>query len=90
MKIRLLTKEDLPQRVEWMNNSAVYKTMHFTPPISLEKTLEWHTKNQNNASRCDVAFEDDNGQWEVLQILTIPFAKLSFIYSSTLPDRERV
>ena len=37
MKIRLLTKEDLPQRVEWMNNSAVYKTMHFTPPISLEK-----------------------------------------------------
>ena len=70
MKIRLLTKEDLPQRVEWMNNPAVYKTMHFTPPISLEKTLEWHTKNQDNASRCDVAFEDENGNLVAMGGLT--------------------
>lgn len=70
MKIRLLTKEDLPQRVVWMNNPAVYKTMHFTPPISLEKTLEWHSKNLNNASRCDVAFEDDKGDLVAMGGLT--------------------
>ena len=62
MILRLLAKSDLPIRVKWMNNPRIYKTMHFTPPISLEKTIEWHSNNVNNASRRDVAFEDDNGE----------------------------
>lgn len=61
MKMRLISKDDLPTRVEWMNNPMVYKTMHFTPPISLEKTIDWHLKNQNNSTRCDVVFEDETG-----------------------------
>ena len=70
MKIRLLASSDLPTRVEWMNNPRIYRTMHFTPPISLEKTIEWHSKNQKNASRCDVAFEDDNGNLVAMGGLT--------------------
>lgn len=70
MKIRLLAKNDLPERVEWMNNPSVYRTMHFTPPISLEKTLEWHQKNVHNNSRCDVTFEDDNGELVAMGGLT--------------------
>lgn len=70
MKIRLLTRNDLPQRVEWMNDPLVYKNMHFIPPISLEKTLEWHSKNQNNSSRCDVVFEDEDGNLVAMGGLT--------------------
>ncbi len=62
MKIRKLSQGDLPERVRWMNNPAVYRTMHFTPPISLEKTIEWHKRNQQLQSRCDVVFQDENGQ----------------------------
>lgn len=62
MKIRKLSQADLPERVRWMNNPAVYQTMHFTPPISLEKTIEWHKRNKQLQSRCDVVFEDENGK----------------------------
>lgn len=70
MKLRLLATSDLRTRVEWMNDPRIYKTMHFTPPISLEKTKAWHAKNADNASRRDVAFEDDNGNLVAMGGLT--------------------
>lgn len=60
MKIRKISEADLPERVRWMNDPSVYKTMHFTPPISLEKTKEWYHKNQK-ANRYDMVFEDEEG-----------------------------
>ena len=91
MKLRLLTKDDLPQRVEWMNNPLVYTTMHFTPPISLEKTIEWHSKNQNNTSRCDVAFEDENGNLVAMGGLTgIDYSvRKAEFYIFVNPSRQR-
>lgn len=91
MKIRLLTKEDLPQRVDWMNNPLVYSTMHFTPPISLEKTIEWHSKSLNNTSRCDVAFDDENGNLVAMGGLTgidYTVRKAEF-YIFVNPQRQR-
>lgn len=91
MKIRLLATSDLPMRVEWMNNPRIYKTMHFTPPISLEKTIEWHRKNVGNASRCDVAFEDDNGNLIAMGGLTgidYTVRKAEF-YIFVNPERQR-
>ena len=91
MKIRLLTKDDLPQRVEWMNNPLVYQTMHFTIPISLEKTIEWHSKNQNNTSRCDVVFEDEEGLLVAMGGLTgiDPSLRKAELYIFVNPSRQR-
>lgn len=91
MKIRLLTKDDLPIRVEWMNNPAIYKNMHFTPPISLEKTIEWHSRNQNNNNRCDVAFEDNEGNLVAMGGLTaIDYSvRKAEFYIFVNPQRQR-
>ena len=62
MKIRRINTGDLPTRVVWMNNAHVYKTMHFTPPISLENTKKWYEGNLNNDKRFDAAFVDNNGE----------------------------
>lgn len=70
MKIRKLVKADLAERVVWMNHPAVYKTMHFVPPITLDKTIEWFEKNQSNASRIDFAFENLEGQLMAMGGLT--------------------
>lgn len=70
MKIRRLSEEDLKCRVDWMNNPRVYKNMHFTPPILLEKTIEWYRKNLFNDKRQDLVFEDDNGQMLAMGGLT--------------------
>lgn len=70
MKIRKLLKADLAERVLWMNNPAVYKTMHFVPPITLDKTIDWFEKNQSNSSRIDFAFENEKGQLVAMGGLT--------------------
>ena len=62
IKLRKLQENDLPTRVEWMNNPMVYQTMHLTLPITLENTQRWFQKNQDCASRQDFVFEDSDGQ----------------------------
>lgn len=70
MIIRKLEKTDLGERVAWMNCPEVYKTMHFTPPITLENTVSWYEHNQAVSTRCDMAFEDGNGQLVAMGGLT--------------------
>ena len=55
MIIRKLEKSDLGERVAWMNNPQVFRTMHFTPPISLENTIVWFERNKSIPTRCLVA-----------------------------------
>jgi len=74
-----------------MNNPAIYKSMHFTPPISLEKTIEWHSRNQNNNNRCDVAFEDNEGNLVAMGGLTaIDYSvRKAEFYIFVNPQRQR-
>lgn len=60
MIIRRIKKEDLETRVEWMNNPAIYSSMHYDIPIVLENTLSWFKKNLDNNNRADVVFEEDD------------------------------
>lgn len=60
MELRRLKKEDLPTRVLWMNNPAVYSTMHFTLPVTLEGTVKWFESNVLNDKRADVVLIEDD------------------------------
>lgn len=70
MIIRKLEKSDLGARVVWMNNPQVYETMHFVPPITLDNTVAWFDRNKSVSSRCDMAFDDDNGNLVAMGGLT--------------------
>ncbi|MCM1141800.1 MAG: GNAT family N-acetyltransferase [Muribaculum sp.] len=59
--LRLIVSSDIPRRVEWMNDARVYPSMGFTPPISLENSLEWYNKVKANGSRVDLAITDESG-----------------------------
>lgn len=58
MIIRRLQIEDLPTRVEWMNNPKIYSNMHFEVPILMERTLQWFETNLSNKFRYDVAITE--------------------------------
>ncbi|MCQ2217124.1 MAG: GNAT family N-acetyltransferase [Paludibacteraceae bacterium] len=62
MFIRRLQIEDLPIRIEWMNNPAIYSTMHYDLPITLEKTTQWFYNNVNNVHRADMVVLDEKKQ----------------------------
>lgn len=59
MELRRLQKEDLSTRVLWMNNPAVYTSMHFALPITLEGTEKWYDNNVGNEKRADVVLIED-------------------------------
>lgn len=59
MILRRLQKDDLPTRVNWMNNPAVYSHMHFTLPITLENTEEWFINNVGNKTRVDLTIVEN-------------------------------
>lgn len=58
IEIRSLKIEDLPTRVEWMNDSRIYASMHFNIPVLLDKTIQWYNNNLNNDCRIDLVFYD--------------------------------
>ena len=58
MNIRRLLKDDLPIRVEWMNNPKVYSSMHFDVPILLENTFKWFEDNLEKSNRLDITILD--------------------------------
>jgi len=72
MELRKIKYEDLPVRVDWMNNPIIYNTMHYSIPITLENTQNWFAKNVDNLHRSDVTFCESmcNGggasQWAAL------------------------
>ena len=59
MRIRRLKHEDLPIRVEWVNNPKIHKSMHFEVPITIEGTEKWFRKVFDNHDRADFAFEKE-------------------------------
>ena len=62
MKIRKLALGDLQQRVDWMNNPLIYKSMHYDVPVFIDKTIAWYNRNQQRDDRIDCAFIDDAGE----------------------------
>ncbi len=91
MIIRKLEKSDLGERVAWMNNPMIFRTMHFTPPISLENTVAWFEKNKNISTRCDMAFEDEAGKLVAMGGLTsIDYStRKAEFYIFVNPSRQR-
>ena len=61
MTIRRIEERDLETRVAWMNNPAIYMSMHFDVPVTMEKTLEWYRGYLGSRKRVDLVAED-NGE----------------------------
>lgn len=89
MELRRLQKEDLPTRVLWMNNPAVYSSMHFTLPITLEGTERWYDSNVTNEKRADVVLVEDGEIVAFAGITNIdPILRKGESYTFVSPDMQ--
>lgn len=91
MFLRRLQERDLKERVLWMNNEAVYPSMGFTPPISLENTVTWYHSNINNNKRVDCVFVNEDGELLAMAGLTgIDYTcRKAELYLFVNPNRQR-
>ena len=89
--LRRLQENDLKDRVIWMNDVAVYPSMGFTPPISLENTINWYRANLNNNKRVDCVFVNEDGDLLAMAGLTgIDFScRKAELYLFVNPNRQR-
>lgn len=55
------SKNDIPIRVNWINDSRINQTMFFDLPASIENTEKWYANNINSKSRIDFSFFDKDG-----------------------------
>ena len=92
MYLRRLQESDLKDRVMWMNNEAIYPSMGFTPPISLENTVNWYRSNLANNKRVDCAFVNEHGELLAMAGLTgIDYScRKAELYLFVNPKNEQV
>lgn len=61
LMLRPLEKRDLEQRVVWMKDPRIFKTMNLDPAITLETTKVWFNNNQDRKDRFDFVLENRYG-----------------------------
>lgn len=57
VKIRKFRLEDIPLKLEWVNNPANNKYLHYDLPLEYEKTVAWFEKNAGRTDRFDAVIE---------------------------------
>ena len=57
--IRRFTREDIDQKVEWINNPENNKYLHYDFPLEISKTKEWFDRNEGRIDRFDAIIEVD-------------------------------
>lgn len=88
MKIRYLKPEDLESRVNWMNDSRVFSSMHYAVPVMIDNTKIWYGKVIADPSRSDMAFEDEYGELIAMGGLTHIADGRAELYVFVHPDKQ--
>lgn len=57
VRIRKFTFEDIPLKLEWINNSQNNEFLHYDLPLEYDKTVQWFERNKNRTDRFDAVIE---------------------------------
>ena len=53
LKLRKFSEEDIPYKVEWVNNPANNKYLQYELPLTIENTQKWYGRVKNDTDRWD-------------------------------------
>lgn len=81
--LRDFTEEDIPLKVEWINNPENNKYLHYDIPLSIKGTLKWF-RNKDNETRKDYVIEYKNEPVGVIGLLNIDKRNMSAEYYITI------
>lgn len=59
INIRKFSIEDIPNKVEWINNPKNNKYLHYNLPLEVQKTINWFKNNEKRTDRFDAVIEVD-------------------------------
>lgn len=71
MTIRTFAREDIPKKVEWINNPLNHQFLHYDLPLEVGKTECWFDRNVGRKDRYDGVIEADGVPVGLIGLLSI-------------------
>ena len=71
VEIRKFERRDIPKKVEWINNPANNRFLHYDIPLSIEKTERWFNSHLGEDTRYDAVIEVDGVPVGTIGLLSI-------------------
>lgn len=69
--IRRFVREDIPKKVEWINNPENNRYLHYDIPLNIEKTQKWYENNIGRTDRYDAVIVADDVPCGTIGLLNI-------------------
>ena len=71
--LRKFGKNDIPNKLKWINDPLNNKYLHYDLPLEAEKTEIWFEKNKDRTDRYDAVIEMDKTAVGLIGLLNIDF-----------------
>lgn len=69
--IRKFALNDIPKKIEWINNSENNQYLHYDLPLEYEKTVEWFNRTKDLSTRFDAVIDVDDIPVGLIGLLSI-------------------
>ena len=86
--IRKFEKNDIENKVKWINNPENNRYLHYDLPLSLEKTECWFESHRGDRNRYDAVIEADGVPVGVIGLLSIDSNSRKAEYYITIGEPE--
>lgn len=74
--IRKFSREDIPLKIEWINNPENNRFLHYDLPLEYEKTLAWFEGSKDRTDRFDAVIEYEGEPVGICGLLHIDYQNL--------------
>lgn len=86
--IRIFKKEDIENKIRWINDKDNNEFLHYELPLEYHKTLEWFNKNKDRTDRLDCVIEYKEIPVGIIGLLNIDKKNRKAEYYITLGEKE--
>lgn len=88
ISIRKFCEQDVPKKVQWINDPCNNRFLHYDLPLETEKTLKWYHATKDRSDRYDAVIELDGEAVGVIGLLNIDLKNRKAEYYITLGEEK--
>ena len=89
VSIRAFRREDIPYKIEWINDSENNRYLHYILPLEREKTEKWYEGLRNRADRYDATILSDDIPVGLIGLLNVDRLNRKAEYYILVGDRKQ-
>ena len=86
--IRRFCREDIPDKVRWINDPENHRFLHYDLPLTIDKTEQWYGRASKDHSRYDAVIEADGVPCGLIGLLSIDHKNKKAEFYVTLGEAE--